>query len=158
MTVEQLQLAITLIPLSYLAGATIPIILSDVRENRIPNKIVVPLMILTLLCWLTLAIWQGEWARFGISILFLVGIIALGLFVHIKFSVLGMGDIKLIATLAFILSWFSWGVALAFVPALTVVMLIMGLLVVLLTEIRVVKASPIIFATFGVLLAVAFNV
>jgi Flp pilus assembly protein protease CpaA len=157
MKLDTLELLITLIPLSYVAGAMIPIAHADITRNKVPNKIVMPLLATTLLCWLTLAIWQGEWARLGISILFLVGIITIGLFVHIKFSVLGMGDIKLIATLAFILSWFSWGVALAFIPALAVVMLVMGLFVVLLTEIRVVKASPIIFATFVVLLAVAFN-
>jgi Flp pilus assembly protein protease CpaA len=156
MTLETLELLITLIPLSYVAGAMIPIAHADITRNKVPNKIVIPMLATTLLCWLTLAIWQGEWARLGISILFLVGIISLGLLVHIKFSVLGMGDIKLIATLAFILSWFSWGIALAFVPALVATLFIIGLLFVVLTEIRVVKASPIIFATFVVLLAFAF--
>lgn len=156
MIIEQLQLLITLIPLAYVAGAMIPIILSDVRENKVPNKIVVPLMVLTLLCWLALAIWQGEWIKFGISILLLVAITLLGLFLHIKVGALGMGDIKLIATLTLVLSWFSWGIALLFVPVLVLLMAVLGLLIVMLSEIRVLKISPIVFVTFGVLLAFAF--
>jgi leader peptidase (prepilin peptidase)/N-methyltransferase len=157
MTIEQLQLAITLIPLSYLAGAVIPITLSDVRENRVPNKIVVPLMIVTLLCWLTLAIWQGEWLKFGISILLFVAITFAGLALNHKFNVMGMGDIKLIATLSMILAWFSWGLALAFLPVVLVLALALGFLAVILTEITTLKLSPVVFATFGILLAVALT-
>jgi leader peptidase (prepilin peptidase)/N-methyltransferase len=157
MTIEQLQLAITLIPLSYLAGAFIPIILSDVRENRIPNKIVVPLMILTLLCWLTLAIWQGEWLKFGISILLFVAITFAGLLLNHNFNVMGMGDVKLIATLAMILAWFSWGLALAFLPAVLVIAIVFGFFAVMTTEMTTLKLAPVVFATFGILLVIALN-
>lgn len=157
MILEQLQLLITLIPLSYLAGAMIPIILSDVRENRVPNKIVVPLTILTLLCWLTLAIWQGEWLKFGISILLFVAITVLGLALNHKFNVMGMGDIKLIATLSMILAWFSWGLAIAFLPAVLVLAIVFGFMAVMLSEITTLKLSPVVFATFGILLAIALT-
>lgn len=157
MILEQLQLLLTLIPLAYVAGAFIPITLSDVRDNKVPNKIVVPLMILTLLCWLTLAIWQGEWLKFGISILLFVGITFLGLVLNHKFNVMGMGDIKLIATLTMILAWFSWGIALAFLPALLILGLVFGFFAVTMTEIRTLKLSPVVFATFGILLAIASN-
>jgi leader peptidase (prepilin peptidase)/N-methyltransferase len=157
MTIEQLQLAITLIPLSYLAGAFIPIILSDVRENRVPNKIVVPLMILTLLCWLTLAIWQGEWLKFGISILLFVAITFAGLLLNHNFNVMGMGDVKLIATLAMILAWFSWGLALAFLPAVLVIAIVFGFFAVMTTEMTTLKLAPVVFATFGILLVIALN-
>jgi Flp pilus assembly protein protease CpaA len=138
------------------AGAMLPIIVSDYTRNKVPNKIVVPLMVLTLLCWLTLAIWQGEWLKFGISILLLVAITLLGLVLHIKVGALGMGDIKLIATLTLVLSWFSWGIALLFVPVLVLLMAVLGFLIVVLSEIRVLKISPIVFVTFGILLAFAF--
>jgi len=157
MTIEQLQLLISLIPLSYVAGATIPIIVSDVRENRVPNRIVLPLMILTLLCWLTLAIWQGEWLKFGISILLFVGISFAGLALNHRFNVMGMGDIKLIATLSMILAWFSWGLALAFLPVVLVLALALGFLAVVLTEITTLKLAPVVFATFGILLAIALT-
>jgi Flp pilus assembly protein protease CpaA len=156
MTIPELQLLISLVPLAYVAGAMIPIIHSDYTRNKVPNKIVVPLMVLTLLCWLTLAVWQGEWIKFGISILLSVATIVLGLFLSIKFGVLGMGDIKLIATLSMILAWFSWGIALLFLPVLVVVMAVLGLLVVLFTEVRVLKISPLVFIAFSVLLGFAF--
>jgi leader peptidase (prepilin peptidase)/N-methyltransferase len=140
-----------------LAGAFIPIILSDVRENRIPNKIVVPLMILTLLCWLTLAIWQGEWLKFGISILLFVAITFAGLLLNHNFNVMGMGDVKLIATLAMILAWFSWGLALAFLPAVLVIAIVFGFFAVMTTEMTTLKLAPVVFATFGILLVIALN-
>jgi Flp pilus assembly protein protease CpaA len=109
------------------------------------------------LSWLTLAIWQGEWAKFGISILFFIGTILLGSFLNIKFGVIGMGDVKLLATLSMILGWFSWGVALAFLPILAVLSLVVGFFVVMLSNVKVLGLTPIVFLTFGFSLAIAFN-
>jgi leader peptidase (prepilin peptidase)/N-methyltransferase len=157
MTINEIQLLIALLPLAYVGGAVIPIILADVRVRRVPNKIVYPMMLLTLLSWLTLAIWQGEWAKFGISISFFIGVILLGSFLNIKFGVIGMGDVKLLATLSMILGWFSWGVALAFLPILAVLSLVIGFFVVMLSNFKVLSLAPITFLTFGFALAIAFN-
>ena len=157
MTITELQLLISLIPIAYVAGAMIPIIWRDVRDNRVPNKIVVPLMLLTLLCWLTLAIWQGEWAKLGISILFFIGTILLGSFLNIKYEMLGMGDVKLIAILSAILAWFSWLVALVFLPALIVLSLVYGVFALMLSDIRTLRLAPLVFIIFGFLIAIPFN-
>jgi len=157
MTIPELQLLISLIPLAYVAGAMIPIIWLDTYRHRVPNKIVLPLMLLTLLCWLTLAIWQGEWAKLGISILFFIGTILLGLLLSVKFDVMGMGDVKLLAILSMILAWFSWGVALVFLPVLAVLSLVIGFFVVMLSNAKDLRLSPVVFITFGFLVAVAMN-
>ena len=157
MTITELQLLISLIPLAYVAGAMIPIIWLDTYRHRVPNKIVVPLMILTLLCWLTLAIWQGEWAKFGISILFFIGTILFGFFINIKHNLLGMGDIKLLAILSMILAWFSWGVALVFLPITVVLSLVIGFFVLMLSNAKDMRLAPVVFITFGFLVAVAMN-
>ena len=157
MTLETLELLITLIPLSYVAGAMIPIISSDITQGRVPNKIVLPMLATTLLCWLTLAIWQGEWAKFGISILLLVATTILGLFLHAKFQLIGMGDVKLMATLTMILSWFSWGFALLFMPAIVLSAFIFGLFIVLVSRMTMLRLAPVVFATFATLIAISFN-
>jgi Flp pilus assembly protein protease CpaA len=157
MTIPELQLLISLIPLAYVGGAMIPIFHSDYTRNKVSNKIVVPLMVLTLLCWLTLAIWQGEWLKFGISILFFIGTILFGFFINIKYDLLGMGDVKLLATLSMILAWFSWGVALVFLPVTAVLSLVIGFFVVMLSTAKDMRLSPVVFITFGFLVAVAMN-
>lgn len=157
MTIPELQLLISLIPLAYVGGAMIPIIWADTYRHKVPNKIVVPLMVLTLLCWLTLAIWQGEWAKFGISILFFIGTVLFGFLINIKYDLLGMGDIKLLAILSMILAWFSWGVALVFVPVLAVLSLVIGFFVVMLSNAKDLRLSPVVFITFGFLVAIAMN-
>jgi len=157
MTILELQLLISLIPLAYVGGAMIPIIWLDTYRRRVPNKIVLPLMLLTLLCWLTLAIWQGEWLKFGISILFFIGTILFGFFINIKYDLLGMGDIKLLAILSMILSWFSWGVALVFLPVTAVLSLVVGFFVVMLSNAKDMRLSPVVFIAFGFLMAVAMN-
>jgi len=157
MTMPELQLLISLIPLAYVGGAMIPIFHSDYTRNKVSNKIVVPLMVLTLLCWLTLAIWQGEWLKFGISILFFIGTILFGFFINIKYDLLGMGDVKLLATLSMILAWFSWGVALVFLPVTAVLSLVIGFFVVMLSNAKDMRLSPVVFIAFGFLMAVAMN-
>ena len=157
MTIPELQLLISLIPLAYVAGAMIPIIWADTYRHKVPNKIVVPLMVLTLLCWLTLAIWQGEWVKLGISILFFIGTILFGFFINIKYDLLGMGDIKLLAILSMILSWFSWGVALVFLPVTAVLSLVIGFFVARLYNAKDMRLSPVVFIAFGFLMAVAIN-
>jgi len=157
MTIHEIQLLITLLPLAYVGGAVIPILLSDVKDGRVPNKIVLPLMALTLLSWLTLAIWQGEWARFGISVLFFIGVTVLGLFLNVKYDLLGMGDIKLLSTLMMILGWFSWGVALSFLPILAVLSVFVAIFTIKFSRATVIRLSPLTLLTFGFALAIAFH-
>jgi len=157
MTISEIQLLISLLPLAYVGGAVIPIILSDVRVRRVPNKMVYPMILLTLLSWLTLAIWQGEWARLGIAVLSFIGTTVLGLFLKVKYDLLGMGDVKLLSALMMILGWFSWGVALSFLPILAVLSLVIGFFVVVLSDVKSIGLTPITFLTFGFALAIAFH-
>ena len=116
MTIPEIQLLISLLPLGYVAGMAIPVLLTDLRERRIPNKIVLPLTALTLLCWLTLAVWQGKWAELGLSVLLGFTMLFIGSFASIKLDLIGMGDVKLIVTLTMIITWFSVFAGLLFLP------------------------------------------
>ena len=103
---NQIQLAISLLPISYVIATAIPLLVINRREKRLPNKIVIPLFLLTLLCWLTLAIWQGKWAELGLALLVFLGSFIAGIITNFK-GWIGMGDVKYIATLSLIVGWFS---------------------------------------------------
>ena len=158
MNITEIQLLISILPLAYVGGAVIPILIADVREARVPNKIVYPMMLLTLLCWLTLAIWQGAWFNLGMAILFFIVGILLGSFLNIKFDALGMGDVKLIATFMMMLGWFSWQVALLFMPVIALSALLYGFFYIMLSKnVSVIRLAPVVFVVFGFSLAVVLN-
>jgi leader peptidase (prepilin peptidase)/N-methyltransferase len=97
------------VPLAYSLAVAIPLAVIDLRERRLPNKLVLPNLAISLLAVL-FAIGLGEWQRglvaLGISVL----VFGVGLFISIK-GWLGMGDVKLLTALSLSLSWFSvWNI------------------------------------------------
>jgi len=113
MSINQIQILISLVPIAYVAGMAIPVLIIDLKEHRVPNKVVMPLLLLTLLCWLTLAVWQGKWAELGLSVLVFLGLMFMGIILN-YFDWLGMGDVKCMATLGLIIAWFSVPASLIF--------------------------------------------
>ena len=93
------------VPLAYSLAITIPLAVIDLRERRLPNKLVLPNLAVALLAvFVTLG--MGEWQRVLVSL----GISALVFFVGLSISLqgwVGMGDVKLLLTLSLSLSWFS---------------------------------------------------
>lgn len=91
-----------LLGVGYFALTTIPLMVYDFRERRLPNKITIPGLALVLLS-LALTL---EWQRFLLALaiaglLFLIGLL---------FSLsgwIGMGDVKLFASLSLLLAWFD---------------------------------------------------
>lgn len=90
----------------YLLAIAIPLARIDIREHRLPNRLVLPAFPIALAGQL-LVDWQlGMW---GLTLVALAtSAIAFGAALLInRTGVLGMGDVKLIAAIAFVLGWFS---------------------------------------------------
>lgn len=91
-----------LIGVGYFALTTIPLMVIDVRERRLPNKITIPGFLLSLL---GLAL-NFDWMRLLIAIGVSALLFALGTLLSIK-GWIGMGDVKLVAGLSMLLAWFN---------------------------------------------------
>ena len=93
-----------LIGVGFFALTTIPLMVIDVRERRLPNKITIPGFLISLL---GLAI-NMDWMRLLIAIGVSALLFAIGTLLSIK-GWIGMGDVKLVAGLSMILAWFNLG-------------------------------------------------
>ena len=153
---QTIQTLISLLPLGYVAGATIPLMVTDFKEHRLPNKIVLPMIGITLLSQLILAIWTGAWASLGISIGLGFVVLALGVYLNYK-DWIGMGDVKLLTALTMIVSWFSVLGAALLLPASLLLGFITVLVGIMFTGKRVIPLGPTVLVTFAITMIVALN-
>jgi leader peptidase (prepilin peptidase)/N-methyltransferase len=144
---EQVLIAL---PVVYLAGTAVPLIITDVREHRLPNKLTLPAFPLTLLCWLGWGITHGDWAKLLIALACAIGVFGLGVLAN-RFAGLGMGDVKLVTSQVLVLAWFNWGFALS-LSLVAIVLLSLTLLYYWTTTKRLPSSIP-----FGPHLIVAFS-
>jgi leader peptidase (prepilin peptidase)/N-methyltransferase len=91
-----------LIGIGYFAVTTIPLVIYDLRERRLPNKITIPGLIVTIIS-LALTL---EWSKFLLALGVAVVLFAAGLMLSIR-GWIGMGDVKLFASLSLLLAWFD---------------------------------------------------
>ena len=102
---------------AYLAIFTIPLVVIDLRERRLPNKITLPAIAITAVgVSLTL-----DWSRVGVAVLCAGVLIVAGTALSFK-GWLGLGDVKLLVPIGLTLGWFGWetlaiGLGLAFLFA-----------------------------------------
>lgn len=160
MEITKIQMLISLLPLAYVVGMAIPVLVIDLRERRVPNKVVMPLLLLTLLCWLTLAVWQGKWAELGLSVLLGMAVLVIGSFANIKLDLIGMGDVKLLVTLTVIVTWFSVLAGLLLLPIVLLISTVAILFMIMLYAIGLIdlgdKGSipiyPWVMVSFGLVM------
>lgn len=88
---------------AFLAVFTIPLVVIDLRERRLPNKITLPAIALTLVGVLLTA----DWPRIGVALLCACVLFAAGTALSFK-GWLGMGDVKLLVPIGLTLGWFGW--------------------------------------------------
>jgi leader peptidase (prepilin peptidase)/N-methyltransferase len=148
-----METILTLLPLFYVAATALPLVLVDIKEHRLPNKIVLPMISLTLLTQLTLAIWTGAWASLGISVGLGFSALAIGIYLNYKQWV-GMGDIKLMAGLTMIASWFTVLGGALLMPMSLAVGVIVAVIVALAKRVTHLPMGPTILATFSTIMAV----
>ena len=102
---------------AYLAIFTIPLVVIDLRERRLPNKITLPAIAITAVgVALTF-----DWPRVGVAALCAGVLFVAGTALSFK-GWLGMGDVKLLVPIGLTLGWFGWvtlaiGLGLAFLFA-----------------------------------------
>ena len=88
--------------ISFFAVTTIPLMVIDFRERRLPNKITIPGFLISLLGLLLTFEWSRVLTALAISaILFTVGTL-----LSLR-GWIGMGDVKLVAGLSLLLAWFD---------------------------------------------------
>lgn len=105
--------------MAYFLAVAVPLITTDNREHRLPNKLTLPAIPITAFAWLSLATLDNRWPDFWLSLGMAVIVFALGLGVN-RMGYLGMGDVKLFVGLVMLLTWFvgAWSLLL---PVLAVV-------------------------------------
>jgi len=130
--VPSLSELIALIPALYLLVVAWPLTVIDLREHRLPNRLVLPAFPVAFLAQLIATIISADWARqlSAVLIALAVGVIGLG---ANYIDTLGMGDVKLATVIALTLGYFNpWlpaiaiGIAFVLASAVVIVLITLG--------------------------------
>ena len=90
----------------YLFAVAWPLSQVDIREHRLPNRLVLPAIPITILGLGFSALLLNQWLLFAISVGTAIAAFGIGLAVN-TFASLGMGDVKLISATSLALAWFN---------------------------------------------------
>jgi len=129
--VPRLSELIALIPALYLLVVAWPLTVIDLREHRLPNRLVLPAFPVALLAQLIATIISADWARQLFALLMALLFAAIGIGAN-YIDALGMGDVKLATVIALTLGYFNpWlpvvAIGIAFVLAFAVVIVLITL-------------------------------
>jgi len=94
------------IPVVYLLLVGIPIVYTDLREKRIPNKLVLPATGALVLTTIAIAFITGDWLNALLTFLIAFTLFSLLTYLSIR-GWIGMGDVKLLVTMGIALSPFA---------------------------------------------------
>jgi leader peptidase (prepilin peptidase)/N-methyltransferase len=153
-----IETIISMLPVAYVAATAIPLLIVDIKEHRLPNKIVLPMIGIALLTHLVLAVWTGAWASLGVSVGLGFATLMLGIYLNYKEHI-GMGDVKLMTGLTMITAWFSPLIALMFLPLLVVIGAVVVIFAISISPVyRRVPMGPTILLAFTILMPLALQV
>jgi leader peptidase (prepilin peptidase)/N-methyltransferase len=115
----------------YLVAVAYRLSMIDVREHRLPNRLVLPAFPIALGGQLIACMLGAEWFNLLTALACCLLALLIGLAAN-RWATLGMGDVKLIAAISLSLGWFSFlapliAVVLAFVIACAVVLVMVAL-------------------------------
>jgi leader peptidase (prepilin peptidase)/N-methyltransferase len=115
----------------YLIAVAWPLSRIDMREHRLPNRLVLPAFPITLAGEVIASAISNNWANLGVALAACVISFAIGLAAN-HWASLGMGDVKLISATTLALGWFSFisplvALAIAFLSASLVVLVLIAL-------------------------------
>jgi len=129
--VPSLSELIALIPALYLLAVAWPLTVIDLREHRLPNRLVLPAFPVALLAQLIATTISADWARQLFALLIALAVALIGLAAN-YIDALGMGDVKLATVIALTLGYFNpWlpviAIGIAFLLAFAVVIVLITL-------------------------------
>ena len=101
------QLTLAWIGPAYLLAVSLPLAIIDIRQRRLPNRLVLPGLAITLLAHVAAVLFGADWARMLTAWLTATLVFALAAVAN-GFGALGMGDVKLMALMTASLAWFGW--------------------------------------------------
>lgn len=93
-----------MIPIAFLLAVSFPLVATDFKEHRLPNKYTYPLIAVTGLTLVGYGLYSGESARLASSLLAMGSTFLIG-WLLARFADLGMGDVKLLISLN---GWLAW--------------------------------------------------
>jgi leader peptidase (prepilin peptidase)/N-methyltransferase len=144
------------IPVAYLIAIAIPLLATDLKEHRLPNKLVLPLFPIWLLTSITYVVLTADWWNALLMPLLLsVAYLLLGIVAN-YFDWIGMGDVKLITAMVLSLSGVSLFVLV--VPFVAIAIAIPISLVLLMKQGRTLTLplAPYIYAGYLILAGILF--
>lgn len=90
----------------YLIVVAWPLALTDIRERRLPNRLVLPAIPITVLGQVIASAESSRWWSILFALLTALITFGLGLLANLRGG-LGMGDVKLMTAMSLALGWFS---------------------------------------------------
>ncbi len=91
----------------YLLAVAIPLSLIDVRQRRLPNRLVLPGLPIALVGQAFGCLLGTNWLALAVAVVWMLAGFAVGLLFN-RMNALGMGDVKLISLICLNLGWFGW--------------------------------------------------
>lgn len=115
----------------YLLAVSFRLSVIDIREHRLPNRLVLPAFPIALVGQVVASWFSGSWMNFGSALACSALALIIGIAAN-RWASLGMGDVKLISAIALSLGWFSFlaplvSVILAFLIACAVMLVLVAL-------------------------------
>ncbi len=115
----------------YLVAVTWPLSRIDVREHRLPNRLVLPAFPIAIVGQAMASAISNQWINLATALAAALIAFGVGLAAN-RWASLGMGDVKLISATSLCLGWFSFiapliAILLAFVLASVVVLVLLAM-------------------------------
>ena len=115
---------ILLIPTGYLLFASIPLIVFDLREHRLPNRFTYSAIALSIFATGFVAVSDGRYQQFFIAVAISLSTFGIG-YLLAKYADVGMGDVELLTATNLLLAWHSpWLVLFALTLSFTLASLV----------------------------------
>ena len=115
---------ILLIPTGYLLFASIPLIVFDLREHRLPNRFTYSAIALSIFATGFVAASDDRYQQFFIALAISLSTFGIG-YLLAKYADVGMGDVKLLTATNLLLAWHSpWLVLFALTMSFTLASLV----------------------------------
>ena len=147
-----LETIIKVLPVIYVAVTVLPLLVIDLRQHRLPNRIILPMIVITFMSQFALAILTSAWATFSISIGLGLVVLLLGVLMNYK-GIIGMGDVKLLVGLTMLLASFTVIGAVILAPISFVLGCIVTIIILFKRSITHLPLGPVVIVSFVSILA-----